>query len=308
MLRLLLFSLFFSPAVLAQVQVTGAPVPLTAATDGLAHPRFSPDGRYVAFTTLSYDGLWVRNLQTGMLKQLTDEPAAGFGVSWSPDGTALLARVARFEDGRRENAAKVFEVESGAVRQLGAYRVQMPSLPAWSADASTAYVPTRTGIESFETGLTPVSGKNAGGALVVQHDVLVRADASGVTQAVADFDGQALLNVTPSPDGGRVAFEVLGGSLYVMNIDGSGLTSLGRGEHPSWSPDGAWIAFMQTEDDGHDMTGADLYAVRADGSARVQLTRTPDTFELFPTWTPDGAAIAFDDMEARTVYLLPVTY
>jgi Tol biopolymer transport system component len=63
---------------------------------------------------------------------------------------------------------------------------------------------------------------------------------------------------------------------------------------------------MVTEDDGYAVTASDLVAVRADGSARVALTQTPDRIEMNPSWRPDGRAIAFDDLTDGALYLLPV--
>ena len=128
--------------------------------------------------------------------------------------------------------------------------------------------------------------------------------ATAAVRTLAPLGDAELLNVTPSPDGSRVAFEAYGGGLYVMDADGSDVVALGAGSRPSWSPDGAWVVVMVSEDDGHDYTASDLVAVRADGSARVALTTTPGRLEMNPSWSPDGRAVAFDDGDA--LYLLPL--
>ena len=46
-------------------------------------------------------------------------------------------------------------------------------------------------------------------------------------QAYAPLAEREYLNLTLAPDRGKVAFEVKGGNLFVMNIDGSGLVDLG---------------------------------------------------------------------------------
>ncbi len=63
---------------------------------------------------------------------------------------------------------------------------------------------------------------------------------------------------------------------------------------------------MRTEDDGHSITASDLYAARADGSASVRLTDTPDALEMNPSWSPEGSRIAFDDRGA--LYEIRVAY
>lgn len=306
MSRFLLLLLFLAPVASAQIRVSGAPVPLTQPGDGYAHPVFSPDGRFVALTTPTYDGIWVRDLQSGTTRQLTDERAAGFGMSWSPDGAALVARVARFEDGRRLNAVRILEVESGTSRLVTEYTWRMPAVPAWSPDGSEVVLPSGESLQRFPSDRPAVSGKQAAPALVARHDALVRVgDAANVAVPV---EGQAVLAVVPSPAGDRYAVQVMGAGLFVVDANGANLVPLGRGEHPTWSPDGTWIAFMRVEDDGHEIQNADLYAVRADGGDPVRLTFSEDRAELYPAWAPNGAAIAFDDLDSGIVYLLPVTY
>jgi Tol biopolymer transport system component len=309
----LLIILLLSPQLaLAQddLRVAGEPVYLAGSdTSPLAHPAWSPDGTRLAFTRPGYQGLWILDRRTQAMAQVTDEPAAGFGFSWSPGGTALLARVARFEGPRRLNTIKVFDLATGAARELTPYRAQMPALPRWSPDQAQAYLYSRGALEAFDTGLAPTAGKaTADAPLFFAAAARVGAARPGerAVRTVADFEDRDVLNLVPSPDGGRMAFEVMGGGLQVMNADGSGLRDLGPGHRPQWSPDGQWIVFMQTEDDGYQFTASDLYAVRADGSRRVQLTRTPARLEMNPAWSPDGAHIAFDALDEGALYLLPV--
>src|ERR1044071_4526250 len=69
-------------------------------------------------------------------------------------------------------------------------------------------------------------------------------------------------------------------------------------EAPSWSPDGAQIAFMRsTEQAIH------IYVMAADGSQTRQLTRRGQ-INAQPSWSPDGSLIAYvavsDDGPAAT--------
>jgi TolB protein len=59
-------------------------------------PAWSPTGRYVAFTRASGGGsgdvgdIWVLDLRTHHVTQVTDTPAYDHQVGWSPDGTTLV--------------------------------------------------------------------------------------------------------------------------------------------------------------------------------------------------------------------------
>jgi Tol biopolymer transport system component len=58
-----------------------------------------------------------------------------------------------------------------------------------------------------------------------------------------------------SPDGKRLVFTVNGDgltdgpSIYVANVDGTGLQRLAPGSNPDWSADGAWIAYVSVPAD-----------------------------------------------------------
>ena len=101
---------------------------------------------------------------------------------------------------------------------------------------------------------------------------------------------------SPAPDelGGRLVFErkVDGNAdIYVMAIDGSGLTRLtdapGWDGAPAWSPDTSQIVFASDR-----AGGPAIYVMNADGSNPRPLT-DPSNASLTPSWSPDGRQIAF---------------
>src|SRR6266700_3518186 len=67
---------------------------LTSGVGIETHPRFSPDGRWVAFTG-EYAGnpdVYVVSADGGVPRQLTYHPGADEVVGWSPDGHSILFR------------------------------------------------------------------------------------------------------------------------------------------------------------------------------------------------------------------------
>ena len=91
-----------------------------------------------------------------------------------------------------------------------------------------------------------------------------------------------------SPNGQWIAFgSADGGDIYVVHPDGTGLTRVGTGEAPQWSPDSASLLVKSTDEDSIE---------RIDIATRTQ--RTLITGARSAAWSPDGRWIAYvrDDL------------
>jgi|GEM_PF-4520617 len=79
--------------------------------------------------------------------------------------------------------------------------------------------------------------------------------------------------------------------IYVMNVDGSGLTRLTRSRasdaHPSYSPDGKKIVFISNRDGNYE-----IYLMDADGNNQTRLT-VNQYQDGHPKFSPDGRQIVF---------------
>jgi len=98
------------------------------------------------------------------------------------------------------------------------------------------------------------------------------------------------MSLDVSPDGGSIAFDLLG-DIYVVPIEGGEATAVNSGlswsMQPRFSPDGSEIAY--TSDAGG---GDNIWIMQADGSDPRQLTE--EDFRLLnnPFWSPDGTYVA----------------
>ncbi len=105
-----------------------------------------------------------------------------------------------------------------------------------------------------------------------------------------ETDEGTWMNLDVSPDGGTIAFDLLG-DIYTMPIAGGTprrITSgLAYDQQPRFSPDGRLIAF--TSDRGG---GDNIWVMGSEGSGARAITG--ESFQLLnnPTWSPDGRYIA----------------
>ena len=88
-----------------------------------------------------------------------------------------------------------------------------------------------------------------------------------------------------------------GGDIWTIRGDGTGARLLLRnGYAPSWSPDGARLAFVSRRSGDEE-----IYVARADGSRVQRLTRSPGP-DLSPAWSTGGKQLAWSrDREIWTM-------
>ncbi|UCD38944.1 MAG: PD40 domain-containing protein [Fidelibacterota bacterium] len=284
-----------TPAVLT----VGQPVELTEAGTYYMAPAWAPQGGTIAVTGPHYNGIFLVDFPDGGMVQLSDDPAAGFGMAWNHDGTEIAARIASFADRRRLDAVAVFDAITGQKRMLTEFGSLMTGTPRWTRDDRQIYMSGTNQLQLLNLdGSLPKAADNIPAQRIIyaRGNNIEARDAGTLTDVVVAAANERILNLTISPDGDKLAYEVMGGSLWVANIDGSQAVDLGAGDDPTWNPAGDKLAFAVTTDDGHRILSADIIVVNIDGSGRVNLTATPDDLEVQPDWSPDGRWIAYHTM------------
>jgi len=282
-------------------------IPMTAEDASSSHPRWSPDGKYLAFLSARNEGktqIWLLNRSGGEAQHLTDTPQDVDHFAWSPDSTRL-AVILRDPSEEELAAAKTKDKEKDSEAKDKKPKAKKP----WVIDR-----------------------------LQLKHDEVGYLDRRRAHLYILDLATKSLTQITSgdyddahpawSPDGHLLAFasnrskpdpdRTYNTDIWVVaanNTDkGAQLTQVatnpGDDDTPSWSPDGKLITYV-TQLDPHLFQYATHHVAvspATGGQARV-LTQSFDRNATEPRFSPDGSSVYFvaDDDGTQILARVPAT-
>ncbi|MBA3522033.1 MAG: S9 family peptidase, partial [Gemmatimonadales bacterium] len=261
-------------------------------------PRWSPDGRYLAFLSAREDHremeqVWLLDRAGGEAQRITDLPGGVSDLAWAPE-SRRLALIAGDPD---------------------------PTLPEKGED-STEKKPQPIVVDRFQF------KEDETGYFDQRRDHLYLFDlrtrrAAIVTPGPYDEAAPAW-----SPDGRSIAFvsrrrpqfdRTDNYDLYVVELtpgatprqltsfEGPDMSPDWGSRPPAWSPDGKLIAYVQGgKPERIYYAGQKLAVVPAAGGAARVLTESLDRNVLSPTWTADGSSVLFLLEDERVYHLARV--
>jgi dipeptidyl aminopeptidase/acylaminoacyl peptidase len=269
---------------------TGQQAPLVAGPGSHSQPRWSPDGKRLAYISTAEGAapqLFVRWMDSGQSVRITGLSAAPDDIAWSPDGRQI---------------AYVMHVPGEALR-LGS----MPDRPEGAQWAPPLEILSAVTYRTDEEGYLKPG---------FSHIFLVSADGGAARQlSYGSLNDNGPLSWTP--DGRTIIFssnrtpnwerDPLNSEVYALDVASGGISPLtsrkGPDAQPAVSPDGRLIAYTGFDDKELGYQNALLYVMDRDGSNRRTLTAGLDRSVSSPVWAADGRAIyvAYDDRGMRKV-------
>ena len=255
---------------------TTTPTNLTRSAANEGWPVWSPDGRRIAFFS-NRDGQYepfVMNADGSEVRKLAASPDPVTWLTWSPDGSRVLFV------GQSPRANRIFSAPADgngpateAVPQAGSQ-----STPAFSSDGETlAYSAVLPGEDRPSVWLADADGQNP-------RRLTSNTEPEKAPQFSPDGTKVLYLRSVEGDEGGFVDLIVVrdlaGGEETVVSS-----TDSATARHPSWSPDGRFIAF--TSNRGRD---DEIVVTTPDASGAVNASGNPTGPDSWPAWFPTAGA------------------
>ncbi len=246
-------------------------------------PRFSPDGKSVAFVRdlTGADTIFIVPTEGGNPRMVSSDKNFKDGIAWTGDGHSILFA------GTSGTSMSRVDVGTGRVDRL-----EFGLNSSWPSIRGSRFVFAQTW-ENYTVVSTSLEHPD-------------REPAKNLLSSTRFDSGPQY-----SPDGTRITFESSRSGrfqVWVANSDGTAPRQLTNMEGtwtgtPRWSPDGKLIAY-----DSHQKGDSDIYVIDADGGPPRALT-TEASNEVVPSWSRDGRWIYFgSDRTGRwELFKIPVS-
>ncbi len=266
------------------------------------NPRWSPDGRSIAFIS-SREGspqAWLMNPDGSSQHVITSISTGVNSLEWSPNGRQIVFASSVYEDcpdddcNRQRDEAKAKNACKAMVTEMLPYRV-------WNEwkDGKFSHVFIQTIGENRAKDLTPGP-----------HDT-----------PPIDIGGNQ--DFTVSPDGTELAFvrntdklvaASTNNNIWLVNTDGNRMRCItprneANDNNPVYSPDGRFIAYRSMRRPGYEADKYDLKIYDRQADRVTLLTRTFDRSVDEIMWTSDSKRILFTaaDEGYHSLFEIPVT-
>lgn len=230
---------------------------------------WSPDSKRVLFTsqrTGTWD-IWVANVETGQLTQITSDLRNDIQHRWSPDGRWIA-----FSSDRGGQTDVWIAPSTGGPAIHVTNDPDIESWIRWSRDGQTLFFQT----QHAAAGLDLLSLE------------------TGTRRNLLSWPSYSIYGVDLSPDGRTAVFTSnRSGNPDIWAVPAAGgepvplVTGPGNDGLPRYSPDGKWIVFQSNRSGSED-----IWLQSASGGEPVQLTKR-SSWESDPVWSPDGSMIVF---------------
>jgi len=254
-------------------------------------PQFSPDGKYIYFTTLDFNGIWEYSIESKNSRIITVDAHSGFGFALSTDGKQISYRRSMNDERTKERLQELvlLDLATGA-----------STIAASGSDVSTpTFVENEVAYTAGKKFAMPSRAASVASIILGIENTKIALSGNGKKILLDPFGNGSYVWPSLSPDGKRVLAYEMGKGTFVCDVDGANVLLLGRLDAPTWTRDGKWVVYMDDKDDGHNITSSEIWASSQDGEQKVQITATDHVLEMYPSCSPTENKIVCSSMSGE---------
>ena len=256
------------------------PLQLTFAEKSSDNPRWSPDGRFLAFTSgrSGKNNLYVLRVIGGEAEQITDSKSGVGSFAWSPKGDRIAFLMKDAESDDEEKRSKGKDDSRWVDENVKINRLYVVSL---EKDANGKREPRKLTTDQNLDG--DVDWSPDGKSIVFARTKMPKAD----FWTTSDL----------------MLVDVANGEVKSLAATAAAESS------PAYSPDGKWIAFVVSDDPPRWAGYRRVALVSASGGSPKLLAETFDAQPNILDWSADGRSIYFSETlgTVSRIYSLDVT-
>lgn len=261
--------------------------------NNLINPLPSPSNRYLAFTKENHRGIFIYDFETKKSFQLTDLEGSGFGFEWQGEED-LIAFRGTFGENRRKHLICVGH-KDGTV-EVSSPLLSNLSLPLW-VDKNLLFV-NWDGKEPLKI-ISPDKTTTQKNAVFTSLDgEIVYFDTETKKGKKLEKSGNTFYLPRYSKDGKMCLLHSLEGDIFLLILEEGKfekIEKIASGTNARFSPDGKFIIFEKTYDDGHNIISSDLYLYEINSKKVYKITDTRDKIERMPSFASDSKTIYFSE-------------
>ena len=258
------------------------------------YPTLNEDGNLLLFSSESYRGLYLCNLETKEVKNISEDQNAGYLPAFSNDNSKVFFRNTTFENGRRYDALESADIRTNSRQQM--IKPQRNLRPARSYDNG---VLIQADNKLYKSTFGPA--KAAIPVYISSENLKIYVYISGRRTLINPLGGENTNYIwaSLSPDDTRILFTATGKGTYICDLKGKIISSLGYLNAPVWYND-RFVVGMQDKDDGQFITSSQVIMISADGKFKKPISH-PDHIAVYPTASSKAGRIIYGTPEGKLI-------
>jgi len=239
------------------------------------NPIVSPNGEFTLLTGHHFKGVYVLNLKTNEINQISDKEGSGYGYSWDNNNEVVYFKQKEVKEYFSDSKVYSYSLQTRTTALMPEIDINMLSSYHGKDKNATSQIVVYTNMTTLKIEAKDLISKRS--------------------WVITSEEGQ-YYNALLSPDGKKVAVHN-GSDIYIYEVNGNGKgQKIGTGIATSWSADNQHLlGFLDTSEDGHNVTNSELYLFDIKTFKSKKVSNTEVLLEMFPSFIGKNKVLFTDD-------------